>query len=88
MFRLIFRTATALCLIGGFLLWKSGLSGASLPTGAAGWVAAYFDLFRDPVASAALLAVCLLLCLFGIYSDSQKARQFQHEFPPRGEKAG
>ena len=60
MFRLFFRSATALCLIFGFLLWKAGLSPENLP-GYGGWADAYFDLFRDPMSAAAMLAGCLLL---------------------------
>ncbi len=61
MFRLIFRAITLLSLVAGILLWKSGLTPERLPSGAAGWLAAYFDLFHDPVASTALLAACFLL---------------------------
>ena len=61
MFRFLFRSLTTLCLIAGFLLWKSGLTPEKLPAGAAGWLSAYFDLFHNPVAAAAMLAGCLVL---------------------------
>jgi hypothetical protein len=64
MIRLAFSAVSTLCLLAAaFLLLQSDAFPEQLPADAAGWVAAFFVLFRDPVTAAALLAGCAALAV-------------------------
>jgi hypothetical protein len=55
---------TMLCLLAAaFLLWQSPEVPESLPVDLAEWATAWFALFRNPVAAAALFSLCVALAV-------------------------
>ncbi len=64
MFRIFLSAISFLCLITtGLLLWQSHTLPAHFPHGSAGWMAAWFSVFENPVITATLLTGSFLLAV-------------------------
>ena len=65
MIRFGFGILSSLCLlVCGILLWSSPVFHEGLPGSLSALIAAYFDLFRNPVSGGVILAGCALLIMF------------------------
>jgi predicted permease len=64
MFRLGCGTVTFICLLAAtFVLWQAPDFPERLPSDLSDWAVAWFDLFRNPVAAAALVSLCVALAI-------------------------